>query len=351
MHFAQQSYLHLLWAVPILGLFFGWSIRSRRRRLEKLVAAPLASRLARDSSRGRAVLRAVCVTGFVLFAILALARPQWGTRLQDVHRKGVDVMLALDTSYSMNTEDVAPSRLAVARGAVKALATRLRGDRVGLISFAGSAFVQCPLTLDYGAISLFLDSVTTGMIPDPGTSLAAAITAANRAFIAKETRYKVLVLFTDGEDLEGQVDDAVARAHEAGVVIYTVGIGSPDGRPIPIRDEKGDVVEYRKDPSGQVVISRLDERALARIATSTGGTYFRATAAHGEVEELADEISRQEKKELESRLYQNLEDRFQYPLGAAALLLFAACWISERRGSGSRWISGLVGSTSGRQET
>jgi Ca-activated chloride channel homolog len=351
MHFAREAYLHLLWAVPILGLFFAWSIRSRRRRLERLVAEPLASRLAQDFGRGKASVRAVCLMGFVLFAVLALARPQWGTRLQDVHRKGVDVMLALDTSYSMNAEDVAPNRLAVARGAVKALVARLRGDRVGLVSFAGTAFVQCPLTLDYGAIALFLDSVTTGMVPDPGTSLAAAIATANRAFIAKETRYKVLVLFTDGEDLEGQVDDAVTRARDAGVVIYTVGVGSPDGRPIPIRDEKGDVVEYRKDPSGQVVISRLDERALATIATSTGGRYFRATAGHGEAEELADEISRQEKKELESRLYQNLEDRFQYPLFLAALLLLAACWISERRGSGRRWISSLVKSAPGRRET
>ncbi len=307
-----------------------------------LISPVLAPKLTREFSRGKAVFRALLLLGCFAFFILALARPQWGMRLETVRRRGVDILVALDTSYSMNAEDVAPTRLAKAKAEVRSLLGRLKGDRMGLISFAGSAVVQCPLTLDYGAISLFLDVANTESIPDPGTSLAAAITTANAAFIAKERKYKVLIILTDGEDLEGQVEPAVDKAKEAGVIIYTVGIGSPDGRPIPIRDAKGDIVEYRKDPNGQVVISRLDEKALAQIAARTGGRYFRATTAEGELDDLYGEISQMEKKELESKLYQNFEDRFQYPLTLALLLLVAEASMSDRRKPGKTWLDWLA---------
>jgi Ca-activated chloride channel family protein len=279
------------------------------------------------------------LTGFFGFGILALARPQWGTRLDTVRRQGVDVIAALDTSYSMQAEDVAPDRLEKAKSEIRGLIGRLKGDRIGLVAFAGTAVVECPLTLDYGAATLFLDVADTGMIPEPGTSLAAAIQTATSAFIAKETKYKVLVIFTDGEDLEGQVQAAVEKARNAGVIIYTVGIGSPEGKPIPVRDEKGDIVEYRKDPDGQVVISRLDERSLAQIASETVGEYFRATTSESELDQIYDEISRMEKKQLESRLYQNFEDQFQYPLALAIFCLVAEVLISERRRPGQGWLA------------
>ncbi len=240
-------------------------------------------------------------------------------------------MVALDTSYSMNAEDVAPTRLAKAKSEIRSLLNRLKGDRIGLLSFAGSALVQCPLTLDYGAAALFLDMANTEIIPEPGTSLAAAIEAANSSFIGKERKYKALVMMTDGEDLEGQIDDAVEKAKEAGIIIYTVGVGTPEGRPIPVRDAQGNIVEYRKDPDGQVVISSLDERALARIAEATGGRYYRATTSESELDDMYTEISQLEKKDLESRLYQNYEDQFQYPLGLALLFLASEAWITERR--------------------
>jgi Ca-activated chloride channel family protein len=314
-----------------MALFFYWGLRNRRKRLERFVSPVLAPRLIQEFSRFRAVFRVLLLLGFFLFGILALARPQWGTRLETIHRKGVDIFVALDTSYSMNAEDIAPSRLARAKAEIRSLMGKLRGDRLGFVTFAGSAVVQCPLTLDYGAVTLFLDTASTETIPDPGTSIASAIKAANSAFIAKERKYKVLIILTDGEDLEGQVDSAVETAKEAGVVIYTVGIGTPEGRPIPDRDAKGDVVEYHKDADGRVVISRLDERALARIAEHTGGKYFRATTSESELDELYDDVSRMEKKELESRLFQNFEDRFQYPLFLAVILLTAEVWLSEKR--------------------
>ena len=342
MHFAQPEYFNLLWALPALGLFFFWSFRVRRKKLEKVVGSTLAPRLAGEFSRSKAILRALFIMGFFAFAILAIARPQWGTRLEMVHRRGVDIIVALDTSYSMNTEDVVPNRLEKAKAEIRKLIQKSGGDRIGMVSFSGAAMVQCPLTLDHGAVNLFLDAASTGIVPEPGTSLAAAIETATSAFIEKERKYKVLVLFTDGEDLEGQVNQAIQKAKEGGVIIYAVGVGSPQGKLIPIKDAKGDVVEYRKDPDGKFVVSRLDERSLAEIATETGDRYFRATTSESEIETLYSDISGLEKKELESRLFQNYEDRFQYPLALAIMFLVAESWISERRKTGVIWLRRLL---------
>ena len=342
MQFARPEYLNLLWFLPVLGLFFIWSFRNRRKRLGRIVSPSIAHRLTAEFSRGKAVLRALFLLAFFFFGILAAARPQWGARLETVHRRGVDIIAALDTSYSMNTEDIAPNRLEKAKDGIRKLVQRSEGDRFGLVTFSGAAVVQCPLTLDHGAIDLFLDIAGAGMIPEPGTSLAAAIETATSAFIEKERKYKVLVLFTDGEDLEGQVSKAVRKAKEAGVVIYAVGTGTPQGKPIPVRDSKGDVVEYRKDPDGKVVVSSLDERSLAEVANQTGGRYFRATTSGKEIEALYADISGLEKKELKSSLFQNREDRFQYPLAAAIFFLAAESWISERRKPGKRWLKQLT---------
>lgn len=339
MHFARSEYLNLFWTLPVLALFFYWSLRSRRKKLEKVVCPSLAPKLTEEFSRGKAILQIFLLMGFFASGILALSRPQWGARLETVRRRGVDIIAALDTSYSMNTEDVAPNRLEKAKGEIQKLIEKLEGDRIGLVAFAGTAIVQCPLTLDHGAANLFLDIASSEMIPEPGTSLAAAIGTATSAFITKERKYKVLVLFTDGEDLEGQVSKAVSAAKEAGVTIYAVGIGTPQGMPIPIRDEKGNIIEYRKDPGGQVVVSRLDERSLAEIAANTGGRYFRATTSESEIETIYNDISGLGKKELESRLLQNFEDQFQYPLALAVLFLAAKCWLSERRKPGVTWFS------------
>jgi Ca-activated chloride channel homolog len=331
MHFARPEYLNLLWAIPALSLFFCWSFRNRQRKLEKVVGRSLVSRLTEDFSRGKAILKAILLMGFFTFSILAVARPQWGMHLQTVRRHGVDIIAALDTSYSMNADDVAPNRLEKAKGEIRGLIRKSEEDRIGLISFAGTAVVQCPLTLDHGAIHLFLDAAATGMIPDPGTSLSSAIDTATSAFIEKERKYKVLVLFTDGEDLEGQVDKAVGKAKDAGVIIYAVGIGTSKGVPIPILDAKGDVIEYRKDPNGTVVRSSLDERSLAEIVARTGGSYFRSTTSESEIQELYNDISGLEKKELESKQLQNYEDQFQYPLALAVFFLIAESCISEKR--------------------
>lgn len=340
MQFARPEYLNLLWGMPLMAAFFYWSFRTRRKKLGKIVSPSMGARLTEEFSSGKAALRSLLLLGFFLFGILAVARPQWGARLENVRRQGVDLIAALDTSYSMNTEDIAPNRLEKAKGEIRRLIDRSEGDRIGIVTFSGMATVQCPLTLDHGAANLFLDIAEAGMLPEPGTSLAAAIDTATSTFVEQERKYKVLVLFTDGEDLEGQVDQAVRKAKEAGVLIYTIGTGTPQGQPVPIRDSKG--VEYRKDPDGKIVVSSLDERALVEIAAQTGGRYFRATTSENEIESLYKDISGLEKKEMESRLFQNFEDQFQYPLGLAILFLASESWISERRKPGKTWLSKLT---------
>jgi Ca-activated chloride channel family protein len=345
MLFARAEYLNLLWLLPILGGGLVWQLRRRRTRLHRFVSGTLAARFIADFSRGRAAARALFLAGFFLFGILALARPQWGVRQDTLRRQGVDVVLALDTSFSMNAEDVAPDRLGKAKSEIRGLIRRLGGNRIGLVAFSGAAIVQCPLTMDYGAIDLFLDVADTGLIPEPGTSLAAAIQTSTRAFIAGERKYKALVLFTDGEDLEGQVQQSVARAREAGIVIYTIGVGTTEGKPIPIRDAKGDIMEYRKDPEGQIVVSRLDERSLADISAGTGGRYFRATTGEGELDEISDEILHMERKQLESSVFQNRAEQFQYPLALAILCLLGESWVGERRRPTAGWLSRLYSRT------
>jgi Ca-activated chloride channel homolog len=338
MIFAHSEYLNLLWLLPVLGLFFYWAFRNRRKRLEKVIDLSLAPQLAGEYSSTKAIIKAILVMGFFAFGILAAARPQWGVQLQTVHRKGVDIIIALDASYSMNAEDVAPNRLEKAKGEIRRLLEKAAEDRIGLISFAGKAFVQCPLTLDHGAALLFLDAAVTGMIPEPGTSLASAIEIATNAFIGKEKKFKVLVLFTDGEDLTGQVENAIAKATEAGVIIYAVGIGTPQGSLIALRDAKGNIADYRKDPGGQVVVSRLDERSLAEVTLKTGGRYFRASTSENEIDAIYDDIARLDKKELESKLLINYEDQFQYPLAFAILCLAGQLVISEKRKAGALWL-------------
>src|SRR5881396_1924019 len=178
MVFARSEYLHLFWVLPLLVAFLIWSFIDRRKRLESFVSPALAQQLTEDYSRRKAILRALLLVGFYTFVVLALARPQWGARLETVRRHGVDILAALDTSYSMQAEDIAPSRLEKAKSEIRTLLEKLKGDRFGLVTFAGIAVVQCPLTLDYGAARLFLDVINTDIIPEPGTALASAIETA-----------------------------------------------------------------------------------------------------------------------------------------------------------------------------
>jgi len=263
--------------------------------------------------------------------MFSLARPQLGTRLTLMKREGVDIVIAMDCSLSMLAEDFRPSRLEKAKQEVNGLISRLRGDRVGLVAFAGAAFIQCPLTLDYSAAQMFLDIIDHRLIPQPGTAVGEAIRTSIKAFNQKERKYKVLILLTDGEDHDSDPLEAAEEAAAEGIRIYAIGIGSVQGEPIPMRNKRGKITGYKKDEEDNVVVSKLDETTLQKIALITGGKYYHATSGEMELDKIYDDISKMEKKELEGKLMTQYEDRYQIFLFLSILLLTVEFLISERR--------------------
>jgi Ca-activated chloride channel homolog len=341
MHFGNPQYLYLFWLVPIFVFLLGWAFRLKKRGLRQFAEHHLVSGLISGISSVKQVVRAVLFLLFLVFALLALVRPQWGTKLETVKRVGVDIMVALDTSLSMETQDVVPSRLEKAKHEVKALIDLLRGNRVGLIVFAGTSMVNCPLTIDQNAVKLFLDIVDTQVIPRPGTNIGEAIRLASRSFGPQESRrHKVLVLVTDGENLEGDPISAAQDAKNAGVLVFTLGVGTGAGEPIPLRDEKGSVTGYKKDENGGVVVSRLDEGTLEKIATITEGKYFRATTGEDELQKIYDTVSQMDKKEFQTKVYLTYVDRFQIPLGIALFFILLESLISDSKNpqSATSWL-------------
>jgi Ca-activated chloride channel family protein len=343
MHLADPQFLHLLWLLPLLTIFYLWSFRQKRKALLRFAEAGLIGQLVRGIGTGKQKLKVVAFLLFLLFTLFALLRPQWGTKLETVRRTGVDIIVALDTSLSMETQDVVPGRLEKAKHEIRALIDALQGDRVGLVVFAGTSLVNCPLTVDQNAVKLFLDVVDTQAIPRPGTNIGDAIRRGIQAFDAPDRRHRVMILVTDGESLEGDPQAAAEEAKQAGVAIYSIGVGTAAGEPIPLRDERGNVTGYKKDETGSVVVSRLDEETLRQVSGTTGGQYFRATPAEEEVEKIVQAVSGMDKKEFESKVYLTYVDRFQIPLGIGLFFIFVESLISDAKSARSRrWFSSLL---------
>lgn len=333
MQFATPEAFYWLLLVPALFGFFVWSGRRKRRAAERLGEPTLIERLSLGMSRARDRWKAGLLLTGLVFLVLALARPQWGQGTEEVAARGVDVFLVLDTSFSMDATDVSPSRMERARYIASTLIDRLRGNRIGLIVFSGSAFVQCPLTLDYGAAKIFLDTVATGVVPEPGTNILEALEAASRGFVVRDSKFRVVILLTDGEETEGSVLGVAEKAREDGIVIHSVGVGTPRGEPIPMRNENGDVTDYIRDESGQPVLSRLGEETLFRIALETGGKYFRISEQDREIEEISTLIAGMEGEEVKSQLFRRFQERFYWPLAFALVLLLAEALVPRERRS------------------
>ena len=331
MRFGASFYLWFLFAVPVIAGLLAIDAHRRRRLLERLGDRALVERLSQSLSIEKRIMKGLLVVVAAAFLVLALARPQWGMKSETVRRRGVDVMIAVDTSLSMLSEDMKPNRLAQARSAIRGLFDLLQGDRVGLVAFSGTAYVACPLTLDYGAAAMFVDILDPDLLPVGGTNIAAAIRAATDAFPREEGRHKVIVLVTDGEDHEGDIEAAVNEAMERGIVIHTVGVGSTGGVPIPIRNARGDVTGYKEDRDRRKVTSRLDEGTLQTIAGATRGKYFRSTPEGIELESVYEEIAAMDPKNMTSRTVTRFEERYIIPLGAALLLLGIETALGDRR--------------------
>jgi tetratricopeptide (TPR) repeat protein len=332
LRFAHPEYLWGLAAVAAVAVLFYVVNRVRSQQFARMVSRTLAVQLAPDKSRTKRFLKQAIVLGSLSCLVLALANPQMGTKVEEIKREGIDLFIALDVSLSMKAEDIKPNRLDKAKRDVSNLLQKLAGDRVGLIVFSGDAFVQFPLTADYSAADLFISAVDVESVPRPGTMIGSAIEKALESFKAEDPTQKAIIIASDGENTEGDIKGAVEKALDAGVKVYTIGTGTPEGGPIPIYNAAGVRTDFKRDMSGKVVLSRLDETTLDQIATATGGTYRRATSGGDEIEEVFKSLSELQKTEFGAKQITGYESLYQYPLGLALLLMLGEFLLSERRG-------------------
>lgn len=328
--FAHSEYLYGLIVIPVLVLFFWYLIRNRRRLLERFTNKELISRLAPERSTGKVILKNSIIVFTLVLLILGLANPQIGTKYEEVKQTGIDVFILLDVSLSMSAEDIRPNRLEKAKHSIAALIQKLRGDRIGLIVFSGQAYVQFPLTTDYAAANLLLNAVSLNSVPQPGTAIGEAITTAVRSFKEDAKTQKVIVIITDGEDHEGDLNTPVKEAVEKNISIYTIGLGSPSGVPIPVNSGIGQN-PYKTDNQGNIVLTRLDEPTLQLIASQGNGRYYRGSSTENELDQIYNELSKLEKTEFGTVKITDYEDRFYYLLIPALLLLIAEFFISEKK--------------------
>lgn len=336
----QMLWLLLILLPPLIG-FLWWAWRRRQQLITQFISARLLGQLKVGVSPSRQKARLVMLVLAVMFLILALARPQWGVTREEARQRGLDVVVAIDTSNSMLAEDVSPNRLARAKLAALDLMRRAKTDRLGLVAFAGAAFLQCPLTLDDAAFSQGVNSLDTKTISQGGTALAEAITEAQKAFKNESDNHRVLVLFTDGEDHDSEAVEAAKNAAKEGMIIFTIGIGTPEGELLRIRDERGRM-DYIRDDQGKPVKSRLDEDLLQQISRATKGFYLplRGTKT---MDTLYDQgIAPLPKSENSVKMFQRYHERFQWPLGMALALLILEMFLPHRR---SRRAKGLPATT------
>ena len=315
-------------AIPLAGLLFAL-LRRRRRALSQLVDPAMLTVLSPNWNPARAKSRLVLRLLALALLVLALARPQWGFHWEEVRRKGLDLMVVLDTSRSMMASDIKPSRLQQAKWGVRDLLRNLRGDRVGLVPFAGSSILQCPLTIDYAAFTMTLDDLYSGIIPRGGTAIEQALRTALAAFPADGAADRVDLLVTDGEDHEGDPLALLPELKAKNIRVYTIGIGTLEGEMVPGADGQG---AYFKDRQGQIVKTALKEDVLQKLALGTGGTYVRSAPGDTGLERVFNEsINSLKRSEQETRTAKIYEERFLWPIAAALLLLAWEALLSDRK--------------------
>jgi len=331
MRFAQGFYAFGFWIVIALAAFFFFAIKTRRRAMQKFAEEGLLGELTPSFSLKRKVVKYALLSGVFVFGIIALMRPQWGYEWQEVKRRGLDILIAIDTSKSMLASDVKPNRLDRSKLAVKDLIKKLQGDRIGLIAFSGTAYLQCPLTVDYNGFQLALHDLDVDTIPRGGTSIGEAIRVAMKSYEGGHKKYKVLIIITDGEDHEGSAVGAAKEASKDGLKIFCIGIGTTEGDLIQLVGEDGKR-HFLRDKNGTVIKSRLDESVLKQIALKTGGTYIRSSGAQFGLDLIYEQkLSKMEKKEIEAQMNKFYYERFQIPVIIALLLLICETFISERK--------------------
>lgn len=330
-------YFYLLALIPVVVLLYLALILWKKKARKAFGDSELLEQLAPERSTAKPFVKLLLAVLIIASLSVALVNPKVGTRLETVKREGVDIVFALDVSKSMLAADVRPNRLEKSKQLVSRTLDKLVSDRVGMIIYAGSAYPQLPITTDYSAARLFLKSVDTDIIPSQGTAIADAIDMATGYYDDEEQKNRVLVIITDGEDHEEGISEAVEKARDKGIKIFTVGVGTDRGAPIPDM-RNGYNVGYKKDRNGEVVVSKLNTDVLRQISKETDGAYINGTNTREVVDFLMESISEMEKKEFEATVFSDYEDQFQWFLGLALLLLILDVFVLERK---TQWFKKL----------
>jgi len=330
--FAHPEYFYIFLVLPALVFLFFFNRILRARKLKSFGEMELLEQLMPSLSTGRPIIKFVVWLLAITCLITALAQPQFGSKLTLTKRKGVELIISLDVSNSMKAQDIKPNRLERAKRAIAKLTDRLKNDKIGLVVFAGQAYVQLPITADYASAKLFLESITTDIVPVQGTAIGASIEMAMKSFSPNFNGNKAIIVITDGENHEDDAVGMAKKAQEKGIVVHTIGMGLPQGAPIPMSEGSSD---FLKDKSGSIVVTKLDEPMLTQIAEAGGGSYIRANNAEVGLNNLFNEIEKMQKTEMESREYSEYNDQFPLFLGLAFFLILADFLILDRK---NKWL-------------
>lgn len=324
-NFAYAQYLLLIFLIPVFFIVQAVLLRIRRNRIRKFGDEKLVSQMMPSYSQSKVWVRLVLFSIGFFFFVIGLSRPQIGARLKEQEIKGAEIIIAIDVSNSMLAEDYSPNRLERAKLAVSRLVDKLRDDRIGLVIFAGTSFVQLPVTTDYVSAKMFLNSIDTGSIPIQGTALGDAITTCIRSFSAQSDKSRAIILITDGENHEDDPVAAAKQAAEMGIKVFTIGVGSPEGKPIPMNGE------LLKDKDGEIVVSRLDEAVLQEIAAEGNGAYVRAGNSEFGLNPIIDDLRKLEDEKYSSVVFEEYDEQFMYFLAIALVFFVLEMLVGDRR--------------------
>jgi Ca-activated chloride channel family protein len=323
---AQPEYLILLLVIPLAALLYALYLRGRRKALSRFGNLQTLRQLMPNASVARGWVKLTLWMLAFLFLVLGICRPQLGARVKEVKRKGAEIIIALDVSSSMMAQDFTPNRLENAKRAIARLVDQLGNDRIGLIVFAGDAYIQLPITSDYVSAKLFLNAINTGIVPRQGTAIGKAIITAIRSFSLQSEKSRALIIISDGENHEDDPVEAAQLAVKEGIKIYAIGIGSPQGSPIPLKE--GGLM---KDRQGNMVVTRLDEAVLEKTAAAGNGIYVRASTSNLGLNDIVNDVRKLDKQELSSVIYEDFNEQYHYFFYLAVALLVLELLIIERK--------------------
>ncbi len=329
--FANSAYLYLLFLIPLLIAVYILLVHLQRKATLKFVNSAFFELLMPLRSPIRNHVKFIIFLFVLASLIVAVARPQFGSKLKEVKREGIEIIIALDVSRSMLAEDIKPNRLERAKQAIIALINRMQDDKIGMIIFAGDAYTQLPITTDYISAKIFLSNINTEIVSKQGTAIASAIDLGAKSFTQDTEASKVIVVISDGENHEGDAVEAARLAAEKGIKIYTIGMGSPTGAPVPLSRSGGLQTGFLKDRQGEVVISRMDPTMLSKIAAAGDGEFFGASSGNVGLNQLYNELNSLNKSEIETKVYSDYDDQFHYFILFAIFLLITDIFILERK--------------------